>query len=690
MIGRMLGVAALAAYGVVAMPTPAQAAGATNVFLNGSTMTAVAAAGTENTLTVRAGFFPSGGSAYAVTEHAPGGSVTAGSPCQVVSSSTAMCPRSSVNGYLVNANDLDDVIQVDADLNGAVHAGPGDDFVFPGPAQDDVFGDSGSDGVSYRTRTTPVSMSLDFAENDGAPLERDFLASDLELLEGGTRGDTLIGNGQVQRLHGNGGNDILDGGLGPDQLFGGTGTDTVDYSQRINPVTVSVDSVAGDGEAGEDDWVPVENEIVIGGSADDTLSGPLGDNVFVGGPGRDLLRGDAGSDTLDGGTGPDTLSGGAGFDTASYRARTAPVVVTINSLANDGEAGEKDKVGTDVEEVDGGSGDDRITGNGAPNVLVGFDGNDQLTGAGSDDILDGGAGADTLAGAGGRDHLTGGDGPDSFAGGGDLDEASFADRFTPVSVSIDGVANDGSPGEGDNVKGDVETLRGGADNDTLQGSGDAETLLGGAGNDTLLGLGGVDVLIGDAGADVLSGGAGTDTASWAIYQTPVVVSIDGVANDGAPGEGDRVDSDVETLVGGAASDVLTGGAGRNTLFGGPGNDVLDGGLGPDQLYGGAGLDAVTYSARTVPIVVRLDNNDNDGQSGERDRIRTDVEEVRGGSAGDRLTGSARDDRLYGGSGDDFLWGLAGADVLDGQLGVDTLDGGDGNDFCTGETLTGCP
>ena len=86
--------------------------------------------------------------------------------------------------------------------------------------------------------------------------------------------------------------------------------------------------------------------------------------------------------------------------------------------------------------------------------------------------------------------------------------AKLGDRVAPIAASIDGVANDGEAGEGDNIATDVESIVGGSAGDTLTGGAGNETLIGGAGNDTLSGLAGDDVLDGGAGADHLDGGAG--------------------------------------------------------------------------------------------------------------------------------------------------------------------------------------
>src|SRR5213075_615176 len=106
----------------------------------------------------------------------------------------------------------------------------------------------------------------------------------------------------------------------------------------------------------EGDAVVPDVENVIGGSGDDTLIGSADANVLSGG---------FGDDTLDGGAGADVLNGGPGTaDLADYSGRAAanPVTVTLDGVANDGGSGENDNVGTDVENIDGGAGDDTLIG----------------------------------------------------------------------------------------------------------------------------------------------------------------------------------------------------------------------------------------------------------------------------------------------------------------------------------------
>ena len=177
----------------------------------------------------------------------------------------------------------------------------------------------------------------------------------------------------------------------------------------------------------------------------------------------------------------------------------------------------------------------------------------------------------------------------------------------------------------------VDTLNGGTDADRLDGGGGATPSTATPATTRCR----------RRAADVFNGGAGTDIADYSDRAPAVTVSIDGTANDGEPGERDNVKTDVENVTGGSGNDALLGGAPANVLSGGPGhdsldgeagNDVLDGGDGDDILAGGAGTDIVTYAGRVAPVTATLDGLANDGEAGEDDTVRTDVETVVGGSA----------------------------------------------------------
>jgi Ca2+-binding RTX toxin-like protein len=233
------------------------------------------------------------------------------------------------------------------------------------------------------------------------------------VLAGGAGDDLLFAGPAADTVQGGDGNDLLDGGAGGDDVVGGGDVDTVDYSIRQAPVAVDIDDQPGDdGAPGEHDTVGRTNEILIGGSAGDSLKGDGSGNVLFGGAGADELDGGPGNDIVGGGSGADRLFGGAQFDTADYSERSAGVAVDLDDeAADDGEPGEGDTL-VAMEDVRGGSGDDRLTGNAGENFLFGLGGNDTIDGGANADLLVGGSGDDRLLSRDGElDQDDCGDGP---------------------------------------------------------------------------------------------------------------------------------------------------------------------------------------------------------------------------------------------------------------------------------------
>ncbi|HEY3015385.1 MAG TPA: hypothetical protein VGJ41_09775, partial [Nocardioides sp.] len=136
----------------------------------------------------------------------------------------------------------------------------------------------------------------------------------------------------------------------------------------------------------------------------------------------------------------------------------------------------------------------------------------------------------------------------------------------------------------------------------------------------------------------------------------------------------------------AARTELVGGPGADTLVGGAGEDHLDGGPGADWLSGGSGIhDGVTYAGRTAAVTVDIDDGfGDDGEAGEGDTVRTDIEAVTGGAGNDRLTGSDAFNNLFGEGGDDTIFGLGSGDWIHGGGGTDSLYGGGGDDGIWGD------
>lgn len=180
-------------------------------------------------------------------------------------------------------------------------------------------------------------------------------------------------------------------------------------------------------------------------ASNDLLLGDDGDDVLDGGSGDDTLDGGAGDDVLTANLGADVFRGGTGIDQLTYASYTAPVAVTLGGGANDGQVGEGDDAGGDVERVDGGSGDDALTGTGGPDQLYGGPGADALDGAGGSDVLAGGLGDDTLrARDGAADLVSCGDGSDAAV----VDQLDAADSCEAVDAAAVAVAGPGGSGGG--------------------------------------------------------------------------------------------------------------------------------------------------------------------------------------------------------------------------------------------------
>ena len=222
----------------------------------------------------------------------------------------------------------------------------------------------------------------------------------------------------------------------------------------------------------------------------------------------------------------------------------------------------------------GGGGDDVLVGGKDVDQLVGGSGNDSLLGEARHDTLEGGDGDNTLRGGGGNDLLSAGGGSDVFSGGPGIDWVSYGAEYTkPVdlSLTLDGVANDGRSNEGDQIMSDVENIEAGAGNDLIVGNARNNQLLGDYGNDTIHGGGGND-LIGDG------------------------VCIHGPHKQRPVGCLPHEQPFDDELFGDGGDDTLLAYAGADTLHGGPGNDrfellgivdpapstFLDGGTGADE------------------------------------------------------------------------------------------------------------
>ena len=519
----------------------------------------------------------------------------------------------------------------------ALDGGAGDDTLHGGAGADRFIGGAGEDTVSYEYATDEkVTVNLTWTASQSAadasnPSHSDgdyFPMGDVENVIGSPRGDTITGNAEANKIwggagaddiNGGDGDDILDGGPGGDNFIGNDGEDTVTYEASDASVRVTVNAQTGnEGSHAEGDRLAgIEN--LIGSAYDDRLFGDALNNMLSGGAGNDRIVANLGNDTVEGGAGADTLDGDDGengfaarttssdrpvtwgMDTLSYANSTGGVTIDLSRQY----AAENATPAQVRDHYAAGSGGDAAGDRfrGFENITGGM-GNDRLTGDSFNNILIGGAGADVLDGGVNYIDTMGTDDPADDVPVADTDTASYAGSSAGVTITFsentrrienqdvtthDGVGS-GGDAEGDRLL-NIEKVVGTAHNDTFVVSNLATQSFDGGENAVI-----------DDPMTPRDETKDSDTVDFsnldddvtAVAGGPDYLNIEnligGSGDDNLTGTGGPTDETPNELVGNAGADTLIGQGGDDTLIGGPGNDVLAAGHGFDLINGGPGGD----------------------------------------------------------------------------------------------------
>ena len=260
----------------------------------------------------------------------------------------------------------------------------------------------------------------------------------------------MYGNAGADRLQGNKGADWLDGGSdadvllggtskagtadGADSLFGAGGTDVLVGDNAQSDVATALpyptDLASADSSLGTGDYLSGGDDAdrAYGGLGDDTVLAGTGDDVVEGNPGTDTISGEAGDDDLVGGSSQlasgafsgsepgrpdagDVIDGGDGQDVITGD----NAVVTRGGSAHPVLAGRGLRVvrGVDLADESSGSptgvfGNDQIQGGGDSDVVFGQRGDDEVSLGDAADYGEGGPGADVVHGDAGDDDVVGG------------------------------------------------------------------------------------------------------------------------------------------------------------------------------------------------------------------------------------------------------------------------------------------
>ena len=465
----------------------------------------------------------------------------------------------------------DDIIET----YGTADGGAGNDTITlfePGDVSGSTMTGFGGDGDD--------TISVDLSDRFGDPPQAE--------LAGGAGADTLTGgngndfissgefDGNRSAAPDNGTEiDTLDGGAGIDHLAAGIG-DNVDGGADFDHLTLSFGGAQSGVTLNTDDLVGASSVIFGGGtiqnieavdrivatefadnitvgpgsappSARTVIQGRGGDDVFTNNGGAAEILGDAGNDRylVTDSAGFGSFHGGDGIDTIDLSATTTGLTVALsdNSQSTFGSSDVTEQL-SDVENIEGGSGDDTLTGSVVANVINGNGGNDIIDGGFGDNTLNGGAGVDEIRFL--------------FANA----PATFDLRITTAQQVGTGIVT-----------------ASGFENVTGSQSGD--TLTGDSGANVILGMGGNDRIDGAGGNDELDGGAGTDTLRFGSAAQGVTISL-ALTTTQDTGVGLITVSSFENLEGSAFDDTLTGTSGNNVITGGNGDDAIDGGAGFDR------------------------------------------------------------------------------------------------------------
>jgi len=416
-------------------------------------------------------------------------------------------------------NDADNTIRI-GNGNDSIFTGAGDDTVVvqSGGGTDTLNGETGIDTIQTTSSLGNATVNLlagTFSSSDGSQanifgFENVTTGNGNDLIIGSDVSNTISANDGDDQIFAGGGDDLIidENGGGDDLYDGGAGSDTVDYSDLGlgDNTGLSIDLVSGvvinSSDNEQDTLLNVENiiggfadDFISGSSEDNTLDGFLGDDTIFGLDGDDTLIGNDGADSLQGGAGNDTIiideddiwySGDEGIDTLIYVHNSSFNSVTDFNYALD-QGG--------FENAEFGAGDDTIYGGESDNSISGGAGNDTLFGFGGDDTLIGGEGSDSLQGGDGNDRIVFDEDDSWWSGDAGIDTAVYVGEGN-ITYALD--------------QGGFENAEFGLGNDTIYGGAVDNNIQGGAGDDTIFGYGGSDTIIGGLGNDSLYGGVGAD------------------------------------------------------------------------------------------------------------------------------------------------------------------------------------
>jgi Ca2+-binding RTX toxin-like protein len=374
-----------------------------------------------------------------------------------------------------------------------VDGGAGDGDIVRGDAGTDNLsgGEGGDDIVSYASATRggiQISLAAGTAKGDGHDNLNGF-----EDAVGSPQGDTIVGDGEANRIDGGVGNDTLESGGGGGQAFGGPGSDTCEgfaAETSCGPESSPPPSLAyGTLNQGLDG----ASLIIQGSPQNDEIRISRGPDAWVISSAIPIFAGDGCQ------TPPSNGSAMVCPDSGP-----APIIVVTGGAGNDTVVVDPSVPAGAKVRINGNSGDDTLVGGNGDDVLEAGEnyngpdnGHDRLEGNGGSDVLYADPGGDELLGGNGSDLLVNSVPTcqgQKFDGGPGEDTVSYARSKDNMRVELGGTGGPPGCGNPDQVL---------SDNESLEGSDGPDVLIGDNGDNGLMGHIGADVFIGKGGNDFI-------------------------------------------------------------------------------------------------------------------------------------------------------------------------------------------
>ena len=520
-------------------------------------------------------------------------------------------------------------------------------------------------------------------------------------LWGGDDNDVLCGQeGDDDQLRGDKGKDLLHGGdyhnyPGGRIAIEADGTDTADYTDQTAAITIRlVRHQEGDQTFASAVGSDLSKAIFVATSADtvtvggvqtalvDTLisiekvdATQFTDTLYIKTLTAQLVGGSnhvGGLDQVDLKDNPTGITNG---DLVDLHDMSAGVKVDLSAGHERIELVSNSAIGFTIkgaERVNGGSGNDQITGNDVANILDGGARNDVIKGGGGEDELKGGSGDDILWGDGGIDKFDGGIGRDRLV----IDDGDILAKGEPID-SLYAKTFDASHPSINLLSGASKTVTVDTSLPTQQQYqimyNDPSPFLGSMGERYEK----IITASGDGLRITLATGEVIVIEQWANLDYGINLQVNGhpVSN--------------LNLVSLDSAGFPAGGLGLTTDFA---EIVINNTLFITHMatnHVGGNLISNPYSLTMLEQLLGMPSpppltNSVDG-SEDADTIGAGLADarLRGHGGNDVISGRIGEDYLDGGDGDDVLDGGARADTLVGGLGIDILRGGHGNDMIDG-------